>query len=61
MGGVGSERWPWGQEWEKVSGTKKVNRFRPPEVRAALTELELARELLHLAADQVCLFTIPEV
>ncbi len=47
------------QEWEKVSGTKKVNRFRPPEVRAALANLELARERLHLAADQVCLLDRP--
>jgi hypothetical protein len=41
------------QEWVKVSGTKKVNRFQPPEVREALVELELARERLQLAADQV--------
>ncbi len=43
----------WGQEWEKISGTKKVNRFRPPEVRNALAALELSRERLQLAADQV--------
>ncbi|KAK9916549.1 hypothetical protein WJX75_003960 [Coccomyxa subellipsoidea] len=40
------------REWEKISGTKKVNRFRPPEVRSAMTALELARERLQLAAEQ---------
>ncbi|CAL8467013.1 g6549 [Coccomyxa elongata] len=49
---VPAERKDVPREWEKVSGTKKVNRYRPPEVRAALTELELARERLQLAADQ---------
>jgi DNA mismatch repair ATPase MutS len=39
------------QGWEKISGTKKVNRFRPPEVAAALAALELARERLAAAAD----------
>ena len=40
------------QEWEKIAGTKKVNRYRPPEVRDAVKELEMARERLAAAADQ---------
>ena len=48
----------WGQEWEKISGTKKVNRFRPPEVRSAMTALELARERLQLAAEQVRFYLV---
>ncbi len=42
---------PHAQDWEKVSGTKKVNRFRPPAVRDALAALERARERLGLAAE----------
>lgn len=41
------------QEWVKISGTKKVNRYQPIEVRDALAALELAKERLQLAADQV--------
>lgn len=48
----------WGQEWEKISGTKKVYRFRPPEVRSAMTALELARERLRLAAEQVRFYLV---
>lgn len=33
-----------------MSGTKKVNRFLPPAVKAAETQLELAAERLQLAA-----------
>jgi hypothetical protein len=41
------------QDWVKVSGTKKVNRFQPPAVREGVAALELARERLQLAAGQV--------
>jgi len=41
---------PPAQGWQKVSGTKKVNRFLPPDVKAAETALELASERLALAA-----------
>ena len=40
------------QDWEKIAGTKKVNRFRPPAVRDAVQELELARERLQATADR---------
>lgn len=36
--------------WVKVSSTKKVVRFRPPQVKTALSNLELAREHLAKAA-----------
>lgn len=36
--------------WEKISSTKKVVRFRPPEVKAAMRTLELAKEHLALTA-----------
>lgn len=44
-----------------MSGTKKVNRYQPQEVRDALAALELARERLQLAADTVthCLQRFP--
>lgn len=37
--------------WERVSSTKKMARFRPGEVKRALTALELAREHLALTAN----------
>ena len=40
------------QEWERVSTTKKMHRYRPPEVQRAMTELEMAKERLQLAAQQ---------
>lgn len=35
-----------------MSTTKKMHRYRPPEVQAAMTELELCKERLQLAAQQ---------
>ena len=32
------------QDWQKVSSTKKVNRYHPPAVRSALQALEVAQE-----------------
>ena len=32
------------QDWQKVSSTKKVNRYHPPEVRTALQALEISKE-----------------
>ena len=40
------------QGWEKISSTKKLNRFRPPEVSAAVQKLELARERLRVQAEK---------
>ena len=40
------------QGWQKVAGTKKVNRYMPPAVKAAETQLELATERLQLAAGK---------
>jgi DNA mismatch repair protein MSH3 len=40
------------QDWERVSTTKKMHRYRPPEVQRAMTELECAKERLQLAAQQ---------
>ncbi|KAL4431011.1 hypothetical protein ABPG75_006267 [Micractinium tetrahymenae] len=37
------------KDWEKVNSVKKGVRFRPPEVKAALTKLELAKEHLQAA------------
>ena len=37
--------------WERVSSTKKMVRFRPPEVKKALAALELAREHLTITAN----------
>ena len=34
----------WLQDWQKVSSTKAVDRYYPPAVRAAVTELLVARE-----------------
>ncbi|KAK9827992.1 hypothetical protein WJX81_005994 [Elliptochloris bilobata] len=38
--------------WQKVAGTKRVNRYLPPAVKAAETQLELATERLQLAAGK---------
>lgn len=38
------------QDWEKVSSTKKTNRFHPPEVLAGMEALSLATEHLQAAA-----------
>ena len=38
------------QDWEKVSSTKKANRFHPPQVTAAMEALALATEHLQAAA-----------
>ena len=38
------------QDWEKIGGTKKVNRYRPQEVKAAIAALEVARERRQAAA-----------
>ncbi len=32
------------QDWQKVSSTRAVNRYYPPAVRAAVTQLLVARE-----------------
>ena len=40
------------QRWEKVSSTKKLNRYRPPEVTAAVQQLELAKERLQVQAEK---------
>ena len=40
------------QEWEKISSTKKVNRFRPPEVTEAVRQLEMAKERLQAACEE---------
>ena len=39
------------QDWEKISGVKKFNRFKPPEVARAEKALEIAKERLQAAAD----------
>ena len=39
------------RDWEKVSSTKKVVRFRPPKVKKILTALELAVEHLNAAVN----------
>ena len=38
------------QDWEKVSSTKKCNRYHPPEVSTAMEALALATEHLQAAA-----------
>eukprot|EP00884_Botryococcus_braunii_P017424 jgi/Botrbrau1/4365/Bobra.105_2s0012.1 len=38
------------KDWEKVCGTKKMNRFRPPAVREAMDAMELAKEQLQATA-----------
>ena len=38
--------------WERVSSTKKVVRFRPPDVKQQLSVLQLAKEHLAVAAKQ---------
>lgn len=40
------------QDWEKISSTKKLNRFRPPEVTEAVRQLEMAKERLQAAAEE---------
>lgn len=47
------------QDWQKISSTKAVNRYYPPAVRAAVTELLIARErhqvcMLHVSAHLTC-------
>jgi len=39
------------KDWQKVSSTKAVNRFYPPAVRAAVTQLLIARERHGLVCD----------
>lgn len=38
------------KQWQRVSSTKKVLRYRPPEVKSALAELELAEEYVAVTA-----------
>lgn len=38
------------KQWQRVSSTKKVLRYRPPEVKAALADLELAEEYVTVTA-----------
>jgi DNA mismatch repair protein MSH3 len=38
------------KQWQRVSSTKKVLRYRPPEVKAALADLELAEEYVAVTA-----------
>lgn len=38
-----------------MCGTKKVNRYQPPEVKAALAELEIAKERLQAACKRAWL------
>ena len=38
--------------WEKVCGTKKVNRFRPPQVKALVQDLEYEKALLEIECEK---------
>lgn len=40
--------------WERICGTKKVNRYRPPEVAAAMAERDQASEKLQVRATASC-------
>jgi hypothetical protein len=40
------------QDWEKISSTKAMNRFRPPQVAEAVQRMELAKERLQAQAEK---------
>ncbi|KAK9810008.1 hypothetical protein WJX72_003290 [[Myrmecia] bisecta] len=46
---VPAERTDVPKDWQKICSTKKVHRYHPPEVKAALSALELAKERLQAA------------